>query len=357
MKLIDQVWRANELYDWALFLAIALGALLALAVLRFWVLHVLKKLSARTATVLDDIAVEVVDSTRLWLLAPVALYAGASVLDLPSRLDRLAGAVAVVAATVQAALWINRFIHAWLERRIAQLRGGNGETITVLSMIGFAGQVLIWVMLLLLMLDQLNFNITALVAGLGVGGVAVALAVQNILGDLFASLSIVLDKPFVVGDFIVVDNLRGTVERVGIKTTRVRSLDGELMVFSNTDLLKSRIRNFKRMSDRRVEFTLGVTYGTPLDKLRRIPQWLREIVKAQPKTRFDRAHFKQYGEWALVFEVVYYVLDSDYSVYMDVQQAINLALFERLEREGVEFAEPTHTVRVKPGRALEAIEA
>lgn len=207
------------------------------------------------------------------------------------------------------------------------------------------------------MLDQLNFNITALVAGLGVGGVAVALAVQNILGDLFASLSIVLDKPFVVGDFIVVDNLRGTVERVGIKTTRVRSLDGELMVFSNTDLLKSRIRNFKRMSDRRVEFTLGVTYGTPLDKLRRIPQWLREIVKAQPKTRFDRAHFKQYGEWALVFEVVYYVLDSDYSVYMDVQQAINLALFERLEREGVEFAEPTHTVRVKPGRALEAIEA
>lgn len=357
MKLIDQVWRANELYDWVLFLAIALGVLLALAVLRFWVLHVLKKLSARTATVLDDIAVEVVDSTRLWLLAPVALYAGASVLDLPSRLDRLAGAVAVVAATVQAALWINRFIHAWLERRIAQLRGGNGETITVLSMIGFAGQVLIWVMLLLLMLDQLNFNITALVAGLGVGGVAVALAVQNILGDLFASLSIVLDKPFVVGDFIVVDNLRGTVERVGIKTTRVRSLDGELMVFSNTDLLKSRIRNFKRMSDRRVEFTLGVTYGTPLDKLRRIPQWLREIVTAQPKTRFDRAHFKQYGEWALVFEVVYYVLDSDYSVYMDVQQAINLALFERLEREGVEFAEPTHTVRVKPGRALEAIEA
>jgi len=357
MKLIDQVWRANELYDWVLFLAIALGVLLALAVLRFWLLYALKKLSARTATALDDIAVEVVGSTRLWLLLPVAFYAGASVLDLPSRLDRLAGAVAVVAATLQAGLWINRFIHGWLERRIAQLRGGSGETITVLSMIGFAGQVLIWAMLLLLVLDQLNFNITALVAGLGVGGVAVALAVQNILGDLFASLSIVLDKPFVVGDFIVVDNLRGTVERVGIKTTHVRSLDGELMVFSNADLLKSRIRNFKRMSERRVEFTLGVTYGTPLDKLRRIPQWLREIVKAQQKTRFDRAHFKQYGEWALVFEVVYYVLDSDHSVYMDVQQAINLAIFERLERESVEFAEPTHTVRVKPARALEAIEA
>jgi len=187
--------------------------------------------------------------------------------------------------------------------------------------------------------------------------VAVALAVQNILGDLFASLSIVLDKPFVVGDFIVVDNLRGTVERVGIKTTRVRSLDGELMVFSNTDLLKSRIRNFKRMSDRRVEFTLGVSYHTPLDKLRRIPQWLREIVKMQQRTRLDRAHFKQYGEWALVFEVVYYVLDSDYNLYMDVQQAINLAIFERFEREGVEFAQPTPTVRVKAGRTLESVEA
>jgi small-conductance mechanosensitive channel len=357
MKLIDQVWRANELYDWAVFLAIALGVLLALGVVRFWVSHALKKLSVRTATVLGDIGVEVLESTHLWLLVPVALYAGASVLDLPSRIDRLAGALAVVAVTLQAALWINRFIHAWLERRIAQLRGGNGETITVLSMIGFAGQVLIWVLLLLLVLDQLNFNITALVAGLGVGGVAVALAVQSILGDLFASLSIVLDKPFVVGDFIVVDNLRGTVERVGIKTTRVRSLDGELMVFSNADLLKSRIRNFKRMSDRRVEFTFGVAYQTPLDKLRRIPQWLREIVKAQQRTRFDRAHFKQYGEWALVFEVVYYVLDSDYNLYMDVQQAINLAIYERLEGEGVEFARPTHTVRVKAGRALEAIEA
>ncbi|HKA38414.1 MAG TPA: mechanosensitive ion channel family protein [Burkholderiales bacterium] len=356
-KLLDQVWRANELYDWAIFLGIALGVLLALAVLRFWALRALKKLSARTATALDDIAVEVVESTRLWLLLPVALYAGASVLDLPSRLDRLAGALAVVAATLQAALWIDRFIRSWLERRIAQMRGANGETITVLSMIGFAGQVLLWVMLLLLVLDQLNFNITALVAGLGVGGVAVALAVQNILGDLFASLSIVLDKPFVVGDFIVVDNLRGTVERVGIKTTRVRSLDGELMVFSNTDLLKSRIRNFKRMSDRRVEFTLGVSYHTPLDKLRRIPQWLREIVKMQQRTRLDRAHFKQYGEWALVFEVVYYVLDSDYNLYMDVQQAINLAIFERLEREGVEFADPTRTVHVTMQREREAIEA
>lgn len=347
MKLFDQLMRATDPYDWAVFLAIAAGVLLALAVLRFWVSHALKKLSMRTATVLDDIAVDVVDSTRLWLLLPLALYAGAAVLELPPRLDQLAGSLAVVALTLQAALWINRFIQGWLERRVAQLRSGDAESITVLSLLAFAGRVLIWAVLLLLALDQLGFNITALVAGLGIGGVAVALAVQSVLGDLFASLSIVLDKPFVVGDFIVVDDLRGTVERVGVKTTRVRSLDGELIVFSNADLLKSRIRNFKQMHERRVAFTLGLTYGTPLDKLRHVPHWLRDVVKAQQRTRFDRAHFKEYGEWALVFEVVYYVLDADYNVYMDVHQAINLAILERFEREEVEFAFPTRTIHVK----------
>lgn len=182
------------------------------------------------------------------------------------------------------------------------------------------------------------------VVGLGIGGIAVALALQNILGDLFASLSIVLDKPFVVGDFIVVDDLRGVIERVGIKTTRVRSLDGELLVFANGDLLKSRIRNFQRMQERRVLFTVGVTYQTPLEKLKQIPQWLRNVVEAQPRTRYDRAHFREYGDSAPVFEIVYYVLDRDYNVFMDVQQAVNLAIFERCAREGVDFAYPTRTL-------------
>jgi len=154
----------------------------------------------------------------------------------------------------------------------------------------------------------------------------------------------VLDKPFVVGDFIVVDDLRGEVERVGIKTTRVRSLDGELLIFANGDLLKSRIRNFRRMRERRVLFTVGVTYQTPLEKVRRIPQWLREAVEAQPRTRFDRAHFKEYGDSALLFEIVYYVLDRDYNLFMDVQQAVNVAIFERFEGEGVKFAYPTRTL-------------
>jgi len=192
----------------------------------------------------------------------------------------------------------------------------------------------------------MGVDITALIAGLGIGGIAVALALQNVLGDLFASLSIVLDKPFVIGDFIIVDDLLGTVEHIGLKTTRVRSLFGEQLVFSNSDLLNSRIRNYKRMHERRIVFSLGVTYQTPYEKLAAIPDIIREIIELQEQVRFDRAHFKEYGDFALEFEIVYYMLVPDYNAYMDTQQAINLALYERFEKEGISFAYPTQTLYV-----------
>ena len=171
-------------------------------------------------------------------------------------------------------------------------------------MLGFVGRIVLWSVVLLMILDNLGVNITALVASLGIGGIAVALAVQNILGDIFASLSIALDRPFAIGDFIVVGDVLGTVEYIGLKTTRIRSLSGEQIVFSNADLLKSRIRNYKRMTERRVVFGFGVVYQTPHDKLERIPAMVREVIEAQPKTRFDRAHFKEYGDSALAFEAV-----------------------------------------------------
>ena len=191
-------------------------------------------------------------------------------------------------------------------------------------------------------------------AGLGIGGVAIALATQSILGDLFASLSIVLDRPFVVGDFIVVGDLMGTVEHVGLKTTRVRSLSGEQLVFSNADLLGSRIRNFKRMAERRIVFAVGVTYQTPAAKLDQIAGVLREIATAAPGVRFDRAHLRSFDDSAITFEVVYYVLDPDYNRYMDTQQRINLAIFRQFEAEGIEFAYPTRTVFVR-NEAEEAV--
>ncbi|MBW2550586.1 MAG: mechanosensitive ion channel family protein, partial [Deltaproteobacteria bacterium] len=186
-----------------------------------------------------------------------------------------------------------------------------------------------------------------LVAGLGIGGIAIALAVQNVLSDLFASLSIVLDKPFIPGDFVVVGDMAGSVEHIGIKTTRIRSISGEQLIFSNADLLGSRIRNFGRMRERRVVFSLGVTYQTPADKLEGIPGMIRESIEAQDQVRFDRSHFASYGDSALNFETVYYVGSSDYATHMDILQAVNLAIYRKFASEGIEFAYPTQTLFVE----------
>lgn len=355
MKWWGQLTTANEPAHFLAALAIALVVWIALAAAKRFSGRLFTRIAKRTTGARwGDLLAGTVRATSLVLLTPVALHAGFSVLDAPDRLARLIEAAAVLALLAQAGLWANRLIALWMERKMAESRERGAEGATALSLLTFAARVALWSVVLLAALDQLDFNITALVAGLGIGGIAVALAVQNILGDLFASLSIVLDKPFAVGDFIVVDGLRGVVERVGIKTTRVRSLDGELLVFPNSDLMKSRIRNFRQMDERRVLFTIGVTYQTPPEKVRAIPGWLREAVQARAKTRFDRAHFKEYGDSALVFEIVYYVLDRDYNLYMDVQQAINFVLFDRFAREGVEFAYPTRTLHVQTGPAVAA---
>jgi small-conductance mechanosensitive channel len=232
-------------------------------------------------------------------------------------------------------------------RYVRQKRETDAAAVTTVSALGFVGKFLLWSFAALLALENLGVNVTALVAGLGIGGIAVALAAQNVLGDLLASLSIVLDKPFVLGDFIIVDDRAGSVEQIGLKTTRLRSLSGEQLIFSNNDLLKSRIRNFKRMQERRVAFTVGAAYDTPRDKLRRIPAILREAIEAQPETRFDRAHFKELGSYALNFEVVYYVLKPEYNLSMDIQQSVNLTVLERFAAEEIELAFPTQTVYVR----------
>ncbi|MEA3366051.1 MAG: mechanosensitive ion channel family protein, partial [Candidatus Hydrogenedentes bacterium] len=214
--------------------------------------------------------------------------------------------------------------------------------------LSFAAQVAVWSLALLVALQNLGFEITALIAGLGIGGIAIAFALQNILGDIFCSVAIVLDKPFAVGDFIIVGDQMGVVENIGIKTTRVRSLWGEQIIFSNADLTSNRIRNYKRMKERRITFSLGVVYETPLEKLERIPTIIRDSIEAVPLTRFDRAHFNQYGDFSLNFEVVYYVLSPDYNTYMDIQQSINLAIFRRFKEEGIVFAYPTQELIIRP---------
>ena len=304
---------------------------------------------------------EILAGTRRSILLLLALFIGARAVELPAKVDAALTTLTAVALLLQVTLWAQRVFNVWLGNYEQRARHGDGGDATIVGLISFVGRTAIWAIALLMILDNLGFNITTLVASLGIGGVAIALAVQNVLADLFASLSIGLDKPFVVGDFIIVDDLMGTVEHVGLKTTRLRSLSGEQLVFSNGDLLKSRIRNYKRMYERRIVFTFGVVYDTPRETLARLADEVRAIIEAQPKTRFDRAHFFRFGEFSLDFEVVYFVLDPDYNLYMDIQQAINLAIMARFEALDVGFAFPTSTLRVeslptiKPARDRSAV--
>ncbi|CEP66902.1 Mechanosensitive ion channel MscS [Moorella glycerini] len=334
----------NYWMEWGLALGITIATLLSQRVLLRIALRRLKAVAERTTTELDNMAVELLDKTSGFFLLTVAIWAGSQVLEL-GETNAVLRKVLIGAFFLQVALWGNALITNWINSYARKLLDQDAVAATTLSAIGVIGRVLLWTIVGLLALQNIaDLNLGTLIAGLGVGGIAVGLAVQKILGDLIASLSIVLDKPFVIGDFIIVDDLMGTVEHIGLKSTRIRSLSGEQIIFGNGDLLQSRVRNYKRMQERRILFTIGVTYQIPYEKLQAIPGIIRGIIESQPHTRFDRAHFKEFGDFSLNFEVVYYVTVPDYNVYMDVQQAINLEIYRRFAQEGIEFAYPTQTL-------------
>lgn len=304
-------------------------------------------LAARSSTVWDDAAVDAIQQTRAWFVFVVAAFCASLVLLISDSTRQILQTVVVLALLLQMAFWGHVLIGAVVERYVEKRAKYDPAAVMTISALGLLGKLVLFVVLLLLALDNLGIDVTALIAGLGVGGIAVALAVQNILGDLLASLSIVFDKPFVIGDFIIIGDQMGTVQHIGLKTTRLASLSGEQLVFSNNDLLQSRIRNFKRMAERRVVFSVGVTYDTPRETLKNIPSELRQIVEAQEEVRFDRAHFKDFGDFSLNFEIVYYVLTADYNRYMDIQQSINFTIHQRFESVGASFAYPTQMLYVE----------
>jgi len=263
----------------------------------------------------------------------------------------LRGVVAAIGAVVavRAVLFI---LDASL-RKYAQKTGREEDekrAKPLLSLISF----LLWIIAFIFLLDNFGFNISTLVAGLGVSGIAVAIAAQGILGDLFNYFVIFFDRPFELGDFIIFDDKLGSIEKIGIKTTRIRALSGEQLIISNSNLVNARVHNYKRMERRRVVFRIGVTYQTPLEKLKAIPDMIRGFIESIEDTQFDRSHFQGYGDFALTFETVYYVLTPDYAKYMDIQQEINLKIYEAFEHEGIEFAYPTQTIYIEtPGKEPE----
>lgn len=352
MEFLEWTYYSNSVRAWLLAVLFAALVLLGLLAVRAIAERQLARLAVRTETDVDDVLVAALRRTRPWFLATISVWAGSLSLVLPQRLAEVLSTLAILVTLVQIGIWAHAAITSYVAAQSERTVELDPARVTTMRAIGFLASLAVWTIVLLVALDNVGIDVTALIAGLGVGGIAVALALQNILGDLFASLSIVLDKPFVYGDFIVVGDMAGTVEHIGLKTTRVKSLSGEQLIFSNSDLLQSRVRNYKRMAERRVVFKVGVTYQTPRSMLERIPEMLSAAVQAQSDTRLDRAHFSGFGPSSLDFEVVYFVLSSDYGTYMDTQQGINLEVVRRFEDAGVEFAYPTQTLFVTQTPAM-----
>lgn len=340
---LQQTFLHNRILDYLIWLSIFLIGIIVIQIFKRFLLKRLRKWAKRTATTIDDFLIRMIEKELLPLFYFGAFYVSIQGLTLNPALEKGINVLGLILLTIFGVRFLLAVIvygleNYWVkkEKDVAKKQGLKGILATV--------KVIVWGLAIIILLDNFGIRVSALIAGLGIGGVAIALAAQSILGDLFSYFSIFFDRPFEIGDFIIVGDLLGTVEHIGIKTTRVRSLGGEQLVFSNTDLTNSRVRNYKRMDKRRVVFRLGVIYETSLRKLKEIPVVITNIIKGINDTVFDRTHFFSYGDFSLVFEVVYYVIGSDYNKYMDVQQEINLKIKEEFEKHGIEFAYPTQTL-------------
>lgn len=339
----------NSLQDWLIALAVAAGTYLILAFLIRVVVGRLKRLAARTSTQIDDVITDVLGRTAVWFKACVSVYAGAQALVLPLTTLSLVRNLLVIALAIQIGIWGNRLISHWVVNYIRTHNGSDQTHKTMAGAVGFLGRLILISCLLLLSLQNMGVEIDALLAGLGIGGVAVALSVQNVLGDLFASLSIMFDQPFLVGDFIILENgMMGTVELVGLKTTRLRALTGEELIIANTDILGARIKNLRQMPKRMVNFTVRVVYQTPREKLERVPAIIKEVVDQHPRTRFDWACMIGFGTYAYEFDVAYWVEPYGWYPFMETRQEIYLEILRRFEEEGIQLAYPTQTLVGQP---------
>jgi small-conductance mechanosensitive channel len=343
----------NSLKDWITAASIAAIVWTALWIVRSLIASRYKRHSGAKRPTLIRLIAYLIGNTKQILFLAIALDAGQESLALPDKIQRAVSAVVLILILIQVGLWTGRALRFYLELK-EQERGVDRTFSGSLNIINFVAHMLIWSLLVLVALDNVGVNITALLAGLGVGGVAVALALQNVLGDLFASLSIALDKPFVVGDNLHLDAYIGKVEHIGIKTTRLRSESGEQIILSNADILRSRVRNFGRLPEQRILTTIRVAYETPIEKLKEIPTLLESAVRDQAQARFERCHFRTFADNALHFELSYFVQQPAVNPLLDLQQAVNFRILDVLRELSVELAYPTQTVLVGPRTGAES---
>ncbi|MHC3939838.1 mechanosensitive ion channel family protein [Paenochrobactrum sp. BZR 201-1] len=344
----------NHLALWITALFIFVACLILLPRVRGQLVQLLSRFAVSRFDVIMTGAQSLANNTYRFFFAALALYFASLVLVLPVQISRMITGIVLVATMAQIGMWSSIMVGLWIDHGLLDKNNPDPERTSAAQIIRFTGLALIWTAVLLLVLSNFGIDITALVAGLGVGGIAIAFALQSILKDLFASLSILLDKPFVVGDFVFFNENRGVVERIGLRTTRFRSLTGEQISVSNDALLNTRLSNFQRMSERRMLFSLHVQYGGSIDLLQTFPAYLQTTIETLPNTRFDRSHLAEFNELGVRFEVVYYVLSAEYADFMNAQQAVLVAAAKWVEAHGLQFAQPTRRLITVNDEALSA---
>ncbi len=335
-EILAQKYFNNTVQDYLITAGILVLGLLLIKIFKRLILSRISKWVARSESNLDDLIVEDIRQYGLPIVSFLVIYWSLNSLTLTPKAER----VLDVAIGVIIAFFVIRLISSTIKIILSSYvrRQENGEEkVRQIGGLMIIINILIWILGTIFLFDNLGYDVSTMLTGVGIGGIAVALAAQNIIGDLFNYFVIFFDKPFEVGDAINVDDKNGTIEYIGVKTTRLRSISGEQIIIANSDLTKSRVHNFKRQENRRVEFTINVLYRTPIEKLRKIPGIIQHIIEDTPDTRFDRAHFAKFSDYGLVITVVYFVTLADYLRYMDNQQSINLRIIEAFEKEGISF--------------------
>jgi small-conductance mechanosensitive channel len=344
--LLELEYYNNTVLDYIIAAGIIIIGWSILRLFRKTLLTRLQDWSTKTSSNIDNYVVIGVKRFGLPILNFIILYAGINYLELSDKAARVIQIAVAVVITYFALRLISSTALVLLQTYVRRQENGE-DKVKQLGGIMLIFNMVLWMLGFLFLIDNLGYNVTTIIAGLGIGGIAVALAAQNILGDLFNYFVIFFDRPFEIGDFINVDDKSGNVEYIGIKTTRVKTLSGEQLIISNSDLTQSRVHNYKRMQTRRIVFTIGLVYQTQVERLKEIPGILRQAVESQKDVTFDRAHFSKFSDSSLDFEVVYIVQSADFNKYMDIQQNINLYLFEEFEKRGIEFAYPTRTLNIE----------
>lgn len=348
----NQEFLNNTIFSYGIFLLSLSLSVLAIVLLNHVSMRQLKKWDAESGT---DASYEMVAGIKKYLLPLlflIALYFCLGILYISPAFFKIIHTAVLAGGAVLGASFASSFLASLMHMRWQKKEADSGSR-HMEKLIARLVKILIWLFIAILFLENIGVNISTLIAGLGVGGIAIAFAAQAILEDIFSYFTIFFDHPFEVGDFIVFGDQMGTVEHIGVKTTRLRSIGGEELIVSNKDLTNSRLSNYKTMTQRRVLFVLGVTYDTPMDKLREIPGILKDIISGTQDASFGRAHFSAFADSSLNFEIVYFVLSGDYDKYMDVQQDVNFRIKEKFDEEGIEFAFPTQTMYLQ-SRAADA---